>query len=87
MKTTMDNIKSRYGDKRIFYYENTNWYVDLVKCLTIKFVGEENAIVAIDPDGGPHIAIGDKLSDYHAVLPDVKITRLERISQNVYKLT
>jgi hypothetical protein len=80
-------VKSRYGAYRIFFYEDSKWYVDLKETHFVRFIGGGNGIAAIDPEGGPYIAIGDKLSDVATFLPDITISKLRRIKPGVYQLT
>jgi len=80
-------VKSRYGDSRIFFCEDSKWYVDLKETRFVRFIGEGDDIDAIDPDGGPYIAIGYKLSDIATFLPDTTISKLNRIKPGTYQLT
>ncbi len=80
-------VKSRYGAYRLFFYEDSKWYVDLKECHFVRFIGEDDGISAIDPDGGPYIAVGDKLSSISSFLPDTTISKLNRIKPGVYQLT
>ena len=74
-------IKSRYGDDRLFFYEDSKWFVDLKETHFLR------CIEGVDPDGGPYIAIGDKLSSISTFLPDTTISKLVRIKPGVYQLT
>ena len=80
-------VKSRYGANRLFYWQDSKWYVDLKETHCVRCTGDVDGCVAIDPDGGPYIAIGDKLSSISTFLPDITITKLERIKPGVYQLT
>ena len=80
-------IKSRYGDDRLFFCEDSKWFVDLKETHFVRFTGGVDKIEAIDPDGGPYIAIGDKLSSISTFLPDTTISKLDRIKPGVYQLT
>lgn len=80
-------VKSRYGANRLFYWQDSKWYVDLKETHFVRFTGGVDKCEAIDPDGGPYIAIGDKLSSISTFLPDITITKLERIKPGVYQLT
>ena len=80
-------VKSRYGAYRIFFYEDSKWYVDLKETHFVRFTEGGNGLAAIDPEGGPYISIGDKLNDIATFLPDITITKLRRIKPGVYQLT
>ena len=81
-------VKSRYGDDRVFYCENSKWFVDLRKSLYVRVSANQDLeLTAIDPDGGPFMAIGNTLSDFSSALPDVKITKIKNIGESVYQLT
>lgn len=81
-------VRSRHGDERLFYYEESKWFVDLketqfTRCTT----NEKQELTAVDPDGGPYIGVGDKLSDFSSTLPDVRISQIERKGGGIYQLT
>ena len=80
-------VKSRYGAYRLFFSKDSKWFVDLKETHFIRFTGGEDGIAAIDPEGGPYIAIGDKLSSISTFLPDTTISKLDRIKPGVYQLT
>jgi hypothetical protein len=80
-------IKSRYGAYRLFFCEDSKWFVDLKETHFVRVTGGVDKIEAIDPDGGPYIAIGDKLSSISTFLPDTTISKLDRIKPGVYQLT
>lgn len=80
-------VQSRYGAYRLFYYEDSKWFVDLKETHFVRFIEEGDGIKAIDPDGGPYIAIGDKLSSISTFLPDTSISKLNIIKPGVYQLT
>ena len=83
-------VKSRYGAYRLFFCEDSKWFVDLKETHFVRFTGGEDdptQVVAIDPDGGPYIAVGDKLSSISTFLPDTTISKLDRIKPGVYQLT
>ena len=81
-------IKSRHGHDRLFFYEDSEWFVDLGECLYIGLtVDDDGHTIAIDPDGGPYIAIGDKLSDYNLALPDIRVLNIVRQYSGYYQLT
>lgn len=83
-------VKSRYGAYRLFFCEDSKWFVDLKETHFVRFVGAEDdpfQVVAIDPDGGPYIAVGDKLNNISSFLPDTTISILERVKPGVYQLT
>jgi len=80
-------VKSRYGAYRLFFCEDSKWFVDLKETHFVRFTGGVDKIEAIDPDGGPYIAIGDKLSSISTFLPDTTISKLDRIKPGVYQLT
>ena len=80
-------VKSRYGAYRLFFCEDSKWFVDLKETHFVRFTGGEDRIEAIDPEGGPYIAIGDTLSSISTFLPDTTISKLDRIKPGVYQLT
>jgi len=81
-------VQSRYGAYRLFYYEDSKWFVDLKETHFVRVIGGDDGIKAIDPDGGPYIAIGDKLSSISTFLPpDTTISKLDIIKPGVYQLT
>ena len=81
-------VRSRYGDDRLFYYKDSKWFVDLRECYYIRSLANDKLeVTAIDPDGGPYIAIGDNLSDFSSALPDIRISQLEHKNGSVYQLT
>jgi len=80
-------VKSRYGANRLFYSQDSKWYVDLKETHFVRFIDGLDGCEAIDPDGGPYIAVGNKLSSISTFLPDTTITKLERIKPGVYQLT
>ena len=81
-------VKSRYGDERLFYYEDSKWFIDLKECHYVRFsANDKQEITAIDPDGGPYIAIVDNLCDLSSTLPDIRISQLEFLKAGVYQLT
>ena len=80
-------VKSRYGAYRLFFCEDSKWFVDLKETHFVRFTEGVDKIEAIDPDGGPYIAIGDKLSSISTFLPDTTISKLDRIKPGVYQLT
>ena len=80
-------VKSRYGAYRLFFYENSKWFVDLKETHFVRFIRGDDGITAIDPDGGPYITIGDRLSSISTFLPDTTISKLDRIKPGVYQLT
>ena len=80
-------VQSRYGAYRLFFCEDSKWFVDLKETHFVRFIGGVDKIEAIDPDGGPYIAIGDKLSSISTFLPDTTISKLDIIKPGVYQLT
>ena len=80
-------VKSRYGAYRLFFYEDSKWYVDLKESHFLRSIEGDDGIDAIDPEGGPYIAVGDKLSSISSFLPDTTISILERVKPGVYQLT
>jgi hypothetical protein len=77
------------GDDRIFYSKNSKWYVDISKSEMINFTksGGCGDIVAVDPDGGPYITVGNDLSEYHPTLPDIEISKIKELEHGIYQLT
>ncbi len=80
-------VKSRYGAYRLFFYEDSKWFVDLKETHFVRFTGGDDGIEAIDPEGGPYIAVGDKLNSISSFLPDTTISKLKRVKPGVYQLT
>ena len=81
-------VKSRYGDDILFYYDNSKWFVDLRECLYVRVsANEDSELTAIDPDGGPFIAIGTTLSNFSSALPDIKIEKIVNNGEGIYQLT
>jgi len=81
-------VRSRYGDDRLFYYEESKWFVDLKESQFTRYtINEKQELTGIDPDGGPYIEVGDKLSDFSSALPDIRISQIERKSGGIYQLT
>jgi len=80
-------VKSRSGAYRLFFCEDSKWFVDLKETHFLRCIEGVDRIEAIDPDGGPYIAIGDKLSSISTFLPDTTISKLDRIKPGVYQLT
>ena len=81
-------VKSRYGDERLFYVEESKWFVDLKETHFTRYItSEEYGLTAIDPDGGPYIGVGAKLSNFSSALPDIIISQIEHKGANIYQLT
>lgn len=56
-------FRSRYGDEREFAYQERNGELT-ISCQNTQYVsfsGESGKLVAVDPDGGPFLAIGGNL--------------------------
>ena len=91
MKKKMKNkviVKSRHGDDRLFYCEDSKWFVDLKECHYVRFsANQDEELTAIDPDGGPFMAIGTNLSDFSSALPDIKIEKIVNKGEGIYQLT
>ncbi len=86
--TESETTESRYGDERLFFYKDSKWYTNLKECLFIRVITNyDKTLSAIDPDGGPYIAIGDKLSRFNKALPDITISKIEHVKDNIYQLT
>jgi len=81
-------VKSRYGDERLFYCEESKWFVDLKETQFTRYItNEKQELTGVDPEGGPYIGVGDKLSNFSSALPDVRISQIERKSGGIYQLT
>ena len=95
MNNTDDNVHtilSRYGDKRTFFKEGSKWFVDLHDVLCLRYIEDPECvdrIRGIDPDGGPYIRVGSKLSDYCSDCPPVVITKIAAVPDTAatYQLT
>lgn len=75
-------VKYRYGDERTFYEKDGEWFVDLGERIFVRS-GEE----FVEPNGGPFISKGTKLSRYSSRLPDVEITTIDSVADTIYRLT
>lgn len=61
-------LKARYGYKHVIkHIENNLWSIecDPKSSGYFRLIGNfPNNIVAIDPDGGPFLSVGDRVGDY-----------------------
>ena len=80
-------VKSRYGDERLLFCEDSKWFIDLKETHFVRFTEGDDGIAAIDPEGGPYIAVGDKLSSISIFLPDTAISKIVFRNNGVYQLT
>lgn len=95
MSNTDDNVHtilSRYGDKRTFFKEGSKWFVELHNVMHLRFMAAPECvdrIQGIDPEGGPYISVGDKLSDFCSKCPPVVITKIAAVPDTTatYQLT
>ena len=95
MNDTDENVHtilSRHGDKRTFFKEGSKWFVDLHDVMYLRYMaGPEpgDGLQGIDPEGGPYISVGDKLSDFCSKCPPAVITKIAAVPDTTatYQLT
>ena len=61
-------LLARYGYKHYLKHVQDNLWTlecDPKSSGCFRIIGNPGNIVAIDPDGGPFLSVGDQVSDYH----------------------
>jgi len=61
-------LLARYGYKHYLKHIQDNLWTlecDPKSSGYFRIIGDPGNIVAIDPDGGPFLSVGDQISDYH----------------------
>ncbi len=71
-------LKGRYGPSATLKQESKNRWALRIKsgCCRFGLTEDKQSLSFIDPEGGPFIRIGDKLSEIQRDLPPVTITKI-----------
>jgi hypothetical protein len=72
-------LKGRYGPSATLKQESKNRWALRIKsgCCRFGLTEDKQSLSFVDPEGGPFIALGDKLSLLHRKLPPVTITKID----------